>query len=693
MRTEHLILFSPPPLRRTRRLACSLAAMLKTGWLAVIATLLLLAMVPSAAQTMTEHLVGASYDTVLATRQGYRVPLPPGKWSVVDSFITEPSPSHSTATVVLQAADTAGTIPFAIVRYSVNVNGTRWGDLCAESGWTTVVHRDSFGTLSSQNRLKCQHVRLIGLVRTSSAYGKRAFDALIARHPSLENSGFVATTLQVSEAGSHWVRVETLARQLTPGLSRATFREAALRGDPIPWLDAYKRWGADYLPILHDAVFNKRESAVAAFVPPGGAVQTPTQVASGAGGSVNDQIRQMTTDGPAAKDGNEATQRIRDAVSATASAPAAARPAPSPATSAVNDQIRQMTGLKDTANGGDEATKRIRDAASGTSGSTAASTPRPATPPAAANAQDERDRLAAQARQKEEQARIAQAELARERERQRVLEEARAKEQAENERLAAELARLRQEMDKRPDTSARPVMANRKALIIGNDNYKHVAPLKAAREDARAMADGLKRVGYAVTLRLDLSEREMKAAIRNFVGTIEGGDEVAFFFAGHGVQIGSANYLIPVDINGEGEAQIRDEAIALQRILDDFSDKKAKFTLAVIDACRDNPFKSGGRAIGSSSRGLAPTTAATGQMVIFSAGAGQRALDNLGDKDTSKNGVFTRVFVKEMQRRAVSIDKIVRDTRSEVVRLAKTVGHEQVPAIYDQVVGEFFFSQ
>ncbi|NBQ88906.1 MAG: caspase family protein, partial [Betaproteobacteria bacterium] len=216
---------------------------------------------------------------------------------------------------------------------------------------------------------------------------------------------------------------------------------------------------------------------------------------------------------------------------------------------------------------------------------------------------------------------------------------------------------------------------------------------KAAREDARAMADGLKRVGYAVTLRLDLSEREMKAAIRNFVGTIEGGDEVAFFFAGHGVQIGSANYLIPVDINGEGEAQIRDEAIALQRILDDFSDKKAKFTLAVIDACRDNPFKSGGRAIGSSSRGLAPTTAATGQMVIFSAGAGQRALDNLGDKDTSKNGVFTRVFVKEMQRRAVSIDKIVRDTRSEVVRLAKTVGHEQVPAIYDQVVGEFFFSQ
>jgi uncharacterized caspase-like protein len=117
------------------------------------------------------------------------------------------------------------------------------------------------------------------------------------------------------------------------------------------------------------------------------------------------------------------------------------------------------------------------------------------------------------------------------------------------------------------------------------------------------MAENLQGVGYQVTLNLDLSEREMKTVLRNFSAQVEGGDEVVFFFAGHGVQLGSSNYLLPIDVVGESEAQIKDEAIQLQRILDDMSDRKAKLTLAMIDACRDNPFKTSGRAIGG--RGLA----------------------------------------------------------------------------------------
>jgi hypothetical protein len=136
---------------------------------------------------------------------------------------------------------------------------------------------------------------------------------------------------------------------------------------------------------------------------------------------------------------------------------------------------------------------------------------------------------------------------------------------------------------------------------------------------------------------------------------------------------------------------VKDEAIPLQRILDDMTEKKAKFTLAMLDACRDNPFKGAGRSIGGNSRGLAPTSAATGQMVVFSAGAGQQALDRLGPGDKVRNGLFTRVFLQEMHRPGVSIDKIVRNVRTEVVNLARNVGHEQVPAIYDQVVGEFYF--
>lgn len=232
---------------------------------------------------------------------------------------------------------------------------------------------------------------------------------------------------------------------------------------------------------------------------------------------------------------------------------------------------------------------------------------------------------------------------------------------------------------------------NRRALVIGNDRYKSVPQLANAGEDASTIAATLGNLGYQVTLRLDLDERGMKAILRTFSSQVQGGDEVLFFFAGHGVQLGAANYLLPVDIGNDSEAQVRDEAIQLQRILDDFSDRKAKFTLALLDACRDNPFKSLGRSIGG--RGLAPTTAATGQMVIFSAGTGQQAMDKLSPADPDKNGLFTRVFVKEMQKSGLSIDRVMKNVRNEVAQMARTVGHEQVPAIYDQVLGDFYFTR
>ena len=258
-------------------------------------------------------------------------------------------------------------------------------------------------------------------------------------------------------------------------------------------------------------------------------------------------------------------------------------------------------------------------------------------------------------------------------------------------RDSAERLATAQQQNQVAVTSPMTTLANRKALVIGNDTYKSITKLLNAREDAKAIASNLTAVGYKVTLQLDLNEKEMKAALRTFSSQVQGGDEVLFFFAGHGVQLGAANYLLPTDIGGESEAQVKDEAIQLQRVLDDMTEKKAKFTLAMIDACRDNPFKSTGRNIGG--RGLVPTTAATGQMVVFSAGSGQQALDRLGDSDKNKNGLFTRTFLKEMQKSGVSIDRIVKNVRNEVAELAKTVGHDQVPAIYDQVLGDFFFKK
>ncbi|WP_161491202.1 caspase family protein [Polynucleobacter campilacus] len=253
-------------------------------------------------------------------------------------------------------------------------------------------------------------------------------------------------------------------------------------------------------------------------------------------------------------------------------------------------------------------------------------------------------------------------------------------------------ANLSQAQTSSPNKLSPTIYANRKALVIGNDSYSKVTPLVNAREDARVMAESLASLGYNVSMKLDVTQKQFLAELRNFKNQVKAGDEVALFYAGHGVQIASTNYLLPVDIQGQSEEEVRDDAISLQRLLDDMDDKKVKFTLAVIDACRDNPFKGSTRsALGT--RGLAPTTAATGQMIVFSAGTGQQALDKVGSNDKSKNGLFTRIFVKEMQKEGLTVDRVVRNVRSEVVSVAKSVGHNQVPAIYDQVVGEYYFKQ
>ena len=275
--------------------------------------------------------------------------------------------------------------------------------------------------------------------------------------------------------------------------------------------------------------------------------------------------------------------------------------------------------------------------------------------------------------------------------------EAEAKRQAEakkreDDRLIAMKERAEREEAERKKNAPPPIFAMRRALVIGNDNYKYVEKLKNAKEDAKAMSIALRQVGFDVTEKFDLGQKETIASIREFQERINPGDEILFFFAGHGVEIDGKNYLVPTDNLGEGK-YVKDDSIDLKMsILETFEKRKAKITIAVIDACRNNPFKSDGRSL--SGRGLAPTTAATGQMIIQSAGAGQKALDRLvSDPPEIKNGVFTRVFVKEMLKPGIPIFQMVRNVRSEVVSLAQSVGSDQMPSFYDQVNGDFYFKK
>ena len=288
--------------------------------------------------------------------------------------------------------------------------------------------------------------------------------------------------------------------------------------------------------------------------------------------------------------------------------------------------------------------------------------------------------------------------------------EAQLKEQADREAEAKRLAEIKKREDdrliamkeraereakeeaERKKNAPPPIFAMRRALVIGNDNYKYVEKLQNAKEDAKAMSNALKQVGFDVTEKFDLGQKETIASIREFQERINPGDEILFFFAGHGVEIDGKNYLVPTDNLGEGK-YVKEDSIDLKMsVLETFEKRKAKITIAVIDACRNNPFKSDGRSM--SGRGLAPTTAATGQMIIQSAGAGQKALDRLvSDPPETKNGVFTRVFVKEMLKPGIPIFQMVRNVRSEVVSLAQSVGSDQMPSFYDQVNGDFYFKK
>jgi uncharacterized caspase-like protein len=229
----------------------------------------------------------------------------------------------------------------------------------------------------------------------------------------------------------------------------------------------------------------------------------------------------------------------------------------------------------------------------------------------------------------------------------------------------------------------------RLALVIGNDAYA-IEPLKRAVGDARAIRDELQKVGFEVTYRENADRLGMLRALDEFARRL-GPDTVAlFYYAGHGVQIDGANYLAPVDLRPRDEIEVQANSVQLVRALETITSRKPRFTLAIIDACRDNPFKTGNTRSLGGTRGLA-VQPATGAMVIYSASANQTALDWLDASDHDPNGLFTRELLKQMRQPELSIGEIVVKVKQTVIEKARAVHHEQVPAVYDESVGAFYF--
>ena len=232
----------------------------------------------------------------------------------------------------------------------------------------------------------------------------------------------------------------------------------------------------------------------------------------------------------------------------------------------------------------------------------------------------------------------------------------------------------------------------RVALVIGNNDYQNIVKLEKAVNDANSVSAELKKVGFEVQTLNNAGQKKMNQAINEFVQKVSGGGVGVFFFAGHGLQINNQNFLVPVDMDQPREADdVADQAISVPVLQDKLATAKAKYTLLVLDACRNNPLpKKAGRSIGST-RGLAMTNSPSGQTVLYSAGANQEALDSLGANDNNPNGLFTREFLPMISQPGVSSTDALKKTRSMVTQKAKSVGHEQQPALYDQADGDFYF--
>lgn len=235
------------------------------------------------------------------------------------------------------------------------------------------------------------------------------------------------------------------------------------------------------------------------------------------------------------------------------------------------------------------------------------------------------------------------------------------------------------------------VRAERVALVIGNSDYQHGTPLANPRNDATDVAGALQAVGFKVILGRDLDWRAFSETIRKFSNALKDADDAVFYYAGHGLQVGGQNYLIPVDAKLDSERDLDFSAIRLNFVLRQMElDRDDKTNIVFLDACRDNPLarnlsRSMGTRSGAVGVGLAQVKTGVGTFIAFSTQPGNVALDGEG-----RNSPFTAALAKRVSLPGKSLNALMIDVRKEV--LAKTKGR-QVPWDHSALTGDFYFAR
>ena len=241
-------------------------------------------------------------------------------------------------------------------------------------------------------------------------------------------------------------------------------------------------------------------------------------------------------------------------------------------------------------------------------------------------------------------------------------------------------------------SSTAPVSGNdrRIALVIGNSAYENVAALPNPERDATLIADTLKRTGFeSVTILTNLRKDALVNALRAFAARAQSADWAVVYYAGHGMEVGGTNYLIPVDARVAVDRDIGFEAVALEQVLN-AAERARKLRLVILDACRDNPFaKQMRRTMTVASRsvtgGLAAIEPEAGTLVSYAAKDGETALDGDG-----ANSPFARALVKNLQIPGLEVRRLFDVVRDDVL---ESTNRKQKPFTYGSISGrqDFYF--
>lgn len=227
----------------------------------------------------------------------------------------------------------------------------------------------------------------------------------------------------------------------------------------------------------------------------------------------------------------------------------------------------------------------------------------------------------------------------------------------------------------------------RVALVIGNGAYQHTTALKNPANDAAQMSGALRKLGFNVVEGRDLNRAAFEDKLRAFGKLLNGADVALFFYAGHGLQVGGENWLIPTDAKIASELDLDLSAIRLATLLKTM-ERGARVRLVMLDACRDNPMATElsqglGTRSGGVERGLARVEAGVGTLIAYSSEPGAVAADGRGE-----NSPFAGALLQSIAQPGVEVRQMLSDVRAKVIA---ATNNAQTPWDHSSLTGDFYF--